>query len=244
MHLIFERGDYDAPVGHALVYFRADDGTVLATYVCVPPIQFDIGSYVPKFLAGAMEGMDLGMGSSMVATPLPPIPEQVESVDYLQSLAARRQDDLVFAGATMVGDPTRLLAETAEAAREYGDLYSNSSVPEAVRQPDAPSQDADAAAYADLSERERLDELTTMTGRLRDALRNRETQPDVERQMRALAGLLPAKYRANELVDAAATPGEQGEKLAMLYLERSYKLFNEEYLDLERIDRDIEAIGG
>jgi hypothetical protein len=60
--------------------------------------------------------------------------------------------------------------------------------------------------------------------------------------MRLLAGTLPAKYRAPQLVAAAETPGERGEKLASLYLQRAYKLYREEYLDLERLDREIDAL--
>ena len=36
--------------------------------------------------------------------------------------------------------------------------------------------------------------------------------------------------------------GRRKPRVAELYLERSYKLFNEDYLDLERIDREIDAL--
>jgi hypothetical protein len=74
MNLIFERGDRDVPSGHALIYFRAEDGAILATYVSVPPIPFNLGKFVPAFLAGAMEGLDLG--SNMVTTRCLPAPKK------------------------------------------------------------------------------------------------------------------------------------------------------------------------
>lgn len=243
MHLIFERGDHDAPVGHALIYFTADDGAVLATYVSVPPIQFDLTQYVPEFLKGAMQGMDLGFGDGVVATPIPPIPEEVPSVEYLQTLAAHRHDDLVYAGGVLRADPMRMAADTAEAARSYGELYTAPPVPEtAVSAAEGP---VDASApFPGMSEGEILNELTVLIGRLRDALREGRPDPEVEQRMRRLAQMLPSKYRATELVDAAMEPGERGQQLAGLRLERCYKLFNEDYLDLPRIDREIEAIGG
>ncbi|HZS93673.1 MAG TPA: hypothetical protein VFA78_02665 [Chloroflexota bacterium] len=240
MNLIFERGDRDHPVGHALVYFRANDGSLVATYVTVPPIQFDLSSYMPGFLAGAMQGMDLG--ESMTATPIPPIPETIDDIEYLQSLAGWRHDDLVFAGGTMTGDPMRLAAEAAEAARQYGDLYRNAGTPQPAAPPEEVHSDADRERFTSMSESDKLNELTRLTGRLRDVVGNGGSDEDLEHQMRVLADLLPAKYRARELVDAATQPGERGQRLAELHLERCYKLHNEEYLDLERIDREIQAI--
>ena len=93
MQLIFERGDRDLPVGHALIYFRDEHDSVVATYVSVPPIKFDLTSYLPGFMTGAMQGMDLG--NAMVAAPMPPIPEQVPSVGVSAGsggAAARRPD--------------------------------------------------------------------------------------------------------------------------------------------------------
>jgi hypothetical protein len=240
MNLIFERGNREAPVGHALVYFTGNDGTILATYVSVPPIKFDISKFVPGFMAGVVQGMDLM--DLMVATPMPPIPEVIPGVDYLQSLATRRADDLVYAGGTMGGDEMRLAAEVAEAARQYGEMY-NASAGIPVSSPEQPAQDdGDLLRFAEMSEGDKLNELTILTGRVRDSLLSGTADPEVEHQMQALASTLPAKYRAADLVTAALTPGERGQRLADLYLQRSYKLFHEEYLDLERIDREIDAI--
>lgn len=239
MNLIFQRGTRELPVGHALIYFQGNDGSTLATYVSVPPIPFDLSKFVPGFLAGAMEGMDLG--NAMVATPIPPIPEPVTSPEYLRALAERRQDDLVFAGGTMAGDPMRLAAETAEAARLYGELYGSSAQVPAAVPPTAPAA-AEGMEYAGLSDLERIAELSSLTGLMRDSVASGAPDEAIERRMRALAAALPAKYRAGELIHAAALPGPTGQRLAELYLERAYKLHREEYLDLERIDREIEAM--
>jgi hypothetical protein len=243
MQLIFERGDRDLPVGHALIYFRDEQDVVVATYVSVPPIKFDLTSYLPGFMTGAMQGMDLG--NAMVAAPMPPIPEQVPSAEYLQALAERRRDDLIFAGAVNRSNPMQVAAETSEAAREYADLYVGSQLPEEeVAAPESSHEEADVMRYGGLSEQEKLNELSMMTGRLRDSIQRGSADPEIEQQMRALAQTLPQKYRVSEVLAAASVPGERGQRLAQLHLERCYKLYNEDYLDLERIDREIDAVGG
>lgn len=243
MQLIFERGDRDLPVGHALIYFRDEHDDIVATYVSVPPIKFDLTSYLPGFMTGAMQGLDLG--NAMVAAPMPPIPEQVPGIGYLQALAERRRDDLVYAGAVNRSNPMQVAADTAEAAREYGERYGASQLPADDPESSPPEpEDSDTVRYRSLSEGEKLNELSMLTGRLRDSLRGGAPDPQIEGQMRALATTMPEKYRVGEVLRAASIPGERGQRLAQLHLERCYKLYNEDYLDLERIDREIDAVGG
>ena len=141
----------------------------------------------------------------------------------------------------MAADPGRLMVDAQEAAQAYGDLYSASPMPE--RGVPAAPREVETSRFREMSESELLHELTNLTGRLRDSLQNGSPDSEIERQMRQLAETLPAKYRGQAMVEAALMPGERGQKLAELYLERSYKLYNEDYLDLERLDREIEAVG-
>ena len=105
-------------------------------------------------------------------------------------------------------------------------------------------EDPDVLRYSGMSEGDKLNELSMLTGRLRDSIRRGEADPEIERQMQALAQTMPHKYRVGEVLAAAVIPGERGQRLAQLHLERCYKLYNEDYLDLERIDREIDAVGG
>ncbi|MGH2442399.1 MAG: hypothetical protein ACRDFX_04475 [Chloroflexota bacterium] len=244
MSLQFIRGDSVAPVGHALIYFHADD-VVLATYVSVPPIKFDLSAYMPGFLATAMQGMDLG--ESMVATPIPPIPEEVAGEDYLKSLAERRQDDLIYAGVTMRSDPMRLAAETAELARSYGELYETAykaTADDVASESRAAPRPSEIVRFEGMTQLEQLNELSALTGRMLDSVGAGTPDLDVERQMRALSDVLPAKYRISDLLEDVHQAQPDGQRLAKLYIERAYKLYNEDYLDLERIDKEIEAIHG
>jgi hypothetical protein len=243
MSLQFERGNRDAPVGHALIYFRADTGPILAAYASIPPIPFDPSKYLPGIFAGMMQGMDLS--EAALVMPTPPVPEEVESVEYLHVLAEQRQDDLLYGGTVSLTNPMQLAEVLQLVAREYAEAY-RAAMPAIVRevQSTVSAPDRDAAArspFASMGEQERLKELTMLTGRLQDSLPT-GVDPEVETQMRALADLLPPKYRANELLEAAHVAGDRGRKLAGLYLERAYKLYNEDYLDLERLDREIDAL--
>jgi hypothetical protein len=238
MNLIFERGDRNAPVGHALLYFLNGPASVYACYVIVPPIGFDPTEFTPPALAPLLQGLDLGQMT--MATPMPPIPQEVQSVDYLRALAGRRGDDLIFGGSIVVQSPAMLIPSVGEAAGAYGELYQASTLPDAsVPLPPALVPDR----YEGMSESDRINELTALTGRLRDSVRNGRVDTSLLDEMRDLTASLPAKYRGSQIIKAAQEPGERGQHLAQLYLERCFKLLQEDYLDLERIDREIDAAG-
>jgi hypothetical protein len=237
MNLIFERGSAEAPAGHALIYFRSGEDAVYASYLIVPPITFDPTDFTPPALAPLLQGLDLG--STMTATPMPPLPQVVSSVEYLMALAERRLDDLIFAGNIVVSSAALLMPEIAEVASQYGELYQQSSVPEAQ----SPVPVPDVSHFEGLSEPDKIRELTSLVGQLRDAIKSGRGETEVVDKMRLLAESLPAKYRVLQLVKAAQRPGDEGQRLAELYLERCYKLLNEDYLDLERIDHEIDALG-
>ena len=86
MRATFERGDPSAPRGHALVYFRDshDPDRIRASYLVIAPIEMDLAKYVPPMFAGQLSGM---MPSGPTALPLPPVPEEIESLAWLERLA-------------------------------------------------------------------------------------------------------------------------------------------------------------
>ncbi|HLQ34189.1 MAG TPA: hypothetical protein VK457_16010, partial [Chloroflexota bacterium] len=58
-------------------------------------------------------------------------------------------------------------------------------------------------------------------------------------RMHLLAKHMPAKYWAERLIEAANTPGEAGGHLSQLYLERGYKLLDEDYAAVAQLDEQI-----
>src|SRR4051794_19231759 len=124
MQLAFERGDPKRPRGHAVVFFRSssDPKTILASYVVVPPISMDFSKFIPPMFAAQLPGI---MPSGPQVFPLPPIPEKVESMAFVEALAASREDDLVNCGTADPMDIQRLLTLMSDVAGEYGKLYEN-----------------------------------------------------------------------------------------------------------------------
>lgn len=250
MDLMFERGDPDAPRGHALIYFRdaSDAGVVAATYVILLPVTVDLQKYVPPFLAGQIPGGDEG---GLSAFAFPPAPEAVESRDWVLSTADARGDDVIYGGERPLSDPMALMGAVAEIVEEYGDRYdarAGEPAPSSGPDPEAalPAAAVDDVVYAMMSEADRLTELTKLTGRLRFAIEggDRETAADANAHMRAVALHMPGNRRIDQLIEAAADPSEDSSKVAQLLLERAYALYREDYLRVKALDEEITAASG
>lgn len=233
MDLRFELGDPESPCGHALIYFGSSQGSeVLATYAVVLPIAVNLEKYVPPAFASLIQTGDGGIAG---ATPMPPVAEEVESVEWLRALADARHDDLVDAGVLYSTELPNVVQMTQEAAAAYAALYNN-------RAPiDIGLTSQSLNGYADLTDGERLSEMTKLVGRLRDSLGTPEGDSILD-ELRQLAATLPSKYRSEELLEWAATPGVTGQQLATLHLQRSYRLLNEEYLEVADIERQIKEL--
>jgi hypothetical protein len=249
MQLAFERGDPKRPRGHAVVYFRAaaDPQTILASYVVVPPISMDFSKFIPPMFAAQLPGI---LPSGPQVFPLPPIPEKVESMAWVEALAASREDDLIDCGTVDPMDIQRLLTLMTEVANEYGQLYENRP-PTEVASPPAPSDDSPVSSVdvddlfmSLMSDSEKVNRIAKMTGTVRYAVEGKdeallkETVQEMERVGRHLA----FRYRVADLIAAASDPKPENGKLAELLLERCYKLAAEEYDALKALDAEIEAL--
>jgi hypothetical protein len=250
MRLVFERGDERSPKGHALIYFRDTDSQgVLATYLVIPPITIDFSKYLPPMFAGQGMAANLAEASSIV--PLPPVPEAVASLQQLEVLAQQRDDDLVLAGDATAGQVEQLLTYTTEAAQLYFHLYQDYSrtFPETpaleTTEVSIEGPSAEELTFALMGERERLGELSKLTGALRYAVdgSDQNLADETAAKMRLLAKHMPAKYWAEKVIDAASKPSEAGGQLTQLYLDRCYKLLEEDYSSVAKLEEEISAIG-
>ncbi|HEX2988722.1 MAG TPA: hypothetical protein VHS06_11200 [Chloroflexota bacterium] len=249
MLLTFERGDSQRPKGHALLYFRSwtDRSTVFATYLIVPPIAVELTKYIPPMFAGQFQQMGLGAGGISVF-PYPPIPERVESHALLQRLAGARDDDLVDGGSVDASSPERLLQAASEAAAQYFQQFSSymesvptETAPEALPEEGSSSVDVNEILYGLMSERDRLAELAKLSGQLRYAVSSNDPSllEETVAEVHRLAKFLPEKYRVEQVVKAAQRTGGQGDRLTQLYLDRAYKLIDEDYQAVKRIEDEI-----
>jgi hypothetical protein len=256
MSIQFLRGDPQAPKGHAIFIARSTTNprTVLATYCIVPPMPLSLAKYLPSFLASQLPPEDLQDATNVPVMPIPPMLEEGSTLERLQMLAERRDDDMCEIGTINPKDEGARMQLVAQGCQEYGQLYVNYASTFAQTPFLAPVEDEAPLALDDLdaeelliqtmTDRQRLTELGKLVGEARYALEghNARSLQDTRQRMRRVADPLAEKYRSTELMAAAFEPGERGARLAELYLERGYKLLDEEYADIPRIERAIREL--
>jgi len=254
MQLKFDLGDPQAPRGHAIVYAHAgeDRSHILATYCVVLPIQFSIGKFLPPMLAGQLPLEGLQDPEAMSVVPIPPILEDAPALAHLHLLAERRGDDLCDIGTIFIRDDGQRMSYAAEACQSYAQLFAEyvqrwpSVADELPASESTPLDDlnVEEVLAGVLSERDRLTDLARMVGQARYARDGHDQRllDEVTQSMRRLARTLPEKYRANQLVDVLSRSDATSSRLAELYVQRAYKLADEEYADIPAIDSEIRAL--
>ncbi len=254
MDMRFLRGDPNAPKGHVIFIARSTNNprVVFCTYCIVPPTPLSLTKYLPSFLAAQLPPEELREANNVNVMPIPPMLEEGSSLEHLQMLAERRSDDLCDIGPINPKDEVARMQVVAEGCQEYGQLYfsytqtfdkiSSSATLAELDEP-TPLDDLDAADLLaqTMTDRERLTELGKLVGMARYANGGHDTEllQETRHKMLRMSARLADKYRANELTNAAFDASERGAKLAQLYLERGFKLLDEEYQDIPRIERAI-----
>lgn len=253
VQLRFERGDAATPRGHAILYARAGGGSgaYLATYCVVLPIAFSMAKYLPPMLSGQIPSEALS-GDGLSVVPIPPMLEDVADLDELRATAERRDDDLCDLGTLLLSDDSQRLLYATQASQEYGMLYArfrerwpSEPSPQQERAP-VDEVDVDEVVAAILPERARLTEMARLISQARYAIEvgDRPSLETAERELRRLAKSLPAKYRADRLMEAALRTDIAGPRLAELYLQRGFKLADEDYIGIPPLDQQIRELQG
>ncbi|MCL5108396.1 MAG: hypothetical protein M1401_05965 [Chloroflexi bacterium] len=245
MDLDFERGSSAEPKGHALIYFRTpqDPSAVLASYLIIPPVPMNLARYMPPMFAAGMPAQGV---QALGAVPLPPVPEAfADGRGALARLAEARGDDLLDGGTLDPEDAQRGLLLVSEAARQYQQLYEDylRRLP-APELEEAGTVDVSDVLFSLMTERQRLGELAKLAGKLRYAVEGRDARQVAEtaREMEALGKHVPEKYRVGEVIAAAQEPGQRGERLSQLYIDRCYRLAEEDYAGLRQIEEEIKKL--
>ncbi|HEY1297278.1 MAG TPA: hypothetical protein VGJ60_29720 [Chloroflexota bacterium] len=251
--LTFHAGDPDRPRGHALVFFRDGDAPddVWATYLVVAPIKMDLGKYIPAAFASQLSGQLSAAAPS--AYPLPPVPEKFEGgLEALERLAALRADDLIDGGTLRMSDPLYALQPVTDIGAQYAEKCS-SYLATAAELPAAPTDeppartadvDVDELLLQVMPDREKVGRLARLTGTLRYAVEGGDTRliDETVADMQRVSRHLSDKYRPVELIEAARSQDPRSAQLAELFLERCYRLVDEDYAALADIDRRIDAL--
>jgi len=245
MSLSFEQGSQHQPRGHAILYFRSASD-VMATYIIVLPLQVDFTKYIPPLMANQVKDAGLEQFSAFA---MPPVPESVGSYEALEDLARNRGDDLIYGGAIPADDFMQSAQLVNEAVQSYAQIYREHIwTPQAGGTEQghsaAPGLSVGEVVYSLMSEQDKLSELTKLVGKTRFAVEGKDTHQleETEAEMRTLARHLPDGFQVPRLIEAARLSLEQGPRLAELYLERCYKLRNEDYLGLKAVEEAIQGL--
>ena len=258
MDIRFLHGNQQAPKGHAIFFARStsDPRVIFCTYCIVPPTPLSLAKYLPPWMAAQLPAEELRDAANVNVMPIPPMLEEGSSLEHLQMLAERRDDDLCDIGTINPRDEGARMQKVAEGCQEYGQLYlsytmtfdQGSTALPVAEQDDADSPlddlDAEELLIQTMTDRERLTELGKLVGMARYALEGHDNDllQDTKHKMQRIAGRLADKYRTFELTNAAMDASERGARLAELYLERGFKLLDEEYADIPGIERAIKEL--
>jgi hypothetical protein len=201
------------------------------------------------------------MGGGMSVVPIPPMLEDISDIDELRQMAEVRGDDLCDIGTIALSDDSQRLIFATEACTEYGQLYARykdrwpaptAGTPRATSSESAGSPapldevDVDEVVTALLPERARLTEMSRLIGQARYALDVRDVRglDQAAHELQRIGRTLPEKYRADRLVAAALRNDTEGPRLAELYLQRAFKLADEDYINIPPLDQQIRSLEG
>jgi len=255
MMLQFLRGNAQAPKGHAILFARSTQNprVVYCTYCIVPPIPLSLAKYLPSFLAAQLPPEDLQDATSMNVVPIPPMLEEGKSLEHLETLAEHRDDDLCEIGSINPQDEAARMQRVVDACQEYGQMYftyastfAETSGISAAETDFVPLDDLDAEDLfiETMSDRQRLAELGKLIGGARYALDGHDEHEldETRRKMQRIARSLADKYKSQDLIDAAVDASARGSRLAQLYLERGFKLLDEQYAEIPHIEQEIREL--
>ena len=249
MDFTFEKGSEQSPRGHALIYFHnsQDASELLATYMIVFPILTDVSKYVPPFLLNQIGEMG---ANELSAFAFPPAPEPMADFEAIEKLAEIRQDDIIYGGSINATDVITMIGTVNEAISWYSDLWERYAQPErAIEVVDGDDEaevglSVNDVLYGLMSDQDKLNELTRLVGRLRDAVNSGDMSLAAETrgEIIALGRHLPDNHQVSRLANAAGSEGENAARLTSLYLQRCFHLTSEEYVMLGQVEDEIRSI--
>ncbi len=257
MLLNFIQGNKNTPRGHAVVLARNSAGAVkvFATYCVVLPISFSLGKYLPAFMAGQFSDAAPELAGSVNAMPLPPLLEEVPDIEVLLKIAELREDDVIEYLTSSLDSDIQKMELASQICNEYGQLYITYIKENAnnvlttnysAKLDESPEESGsiDFTLLSPANDRDELGEVAKLVGRMRDAITtsNKSLVEETRVALMDKKDHLSVKYRILDLIQAAQIPGEKGEKLANLYIQRAYKLLEEDYASIPKIEEEIRSL--
>jgi hypothetical protein len=134
----------------------------------------------------------------------------------------------------------------AEAGQSYAEDFRAylAAAPRLEPVPATSDLDVDRLLLQMLSAREKIARLARLVGTLQYAVEGSDQQLAAETvsDMQSLGQLLEEKYWAAELIATAQGRGDGEKRLTQLYIERCYRLADEDYAALAELDSQISAL--
>lgn len=243
MDLTFEHGDHAHPKGHAIIYFRAGS-EILVSYIVILPLMVDFAKYIPPVLASQVNAQGMEQFSAFA---IPPIPENVHSYEFIDELARSRGDDLIAGGNVIENDSLGAAQSVNDAVEAYTKLYHDRATPTPeMTHIESNSSDLNVGEvlFSMMSEKDKLGELAKLVGKLQFAIEGNDSLllREVESEIHAFTRHLPENYHVSRLIEVAKESVNPGLKLAQLYLERCYKLADNDYVGLQEVETAIDEL--
>ena len=191
------------------------------------------------------------------AFSLPPVPEEVESWDYLKRLSDSRSDDLVCGGTVPTSDLPEMMQMAGDAVQEYERLWRESqpeqAQPAIIDAPGTASQEAttdqsfnvNEVLYGLMNDNDRLQELAKLVGKLRFAIDGRDSslQEETCEEITAVARHMPPDYQVDRLLSSMLEPHPANAAiLTQLYLDRCYRLLEGDQSGVQELEERIRSL--
>lgn len=251
MNLEYVLGDPSRPRGHALLYFSQSNVqiSVLATYIVVLPSSVDVTKYMPPILAPQVTA---GVMTNLSSFAFPPVPEEFESHLSIQQIADSRGDDLLFGGEVPSNDTAELLGKVNELVEQYASAYSTyinsiatdeSGIDQYTTFVNDTLQVTDVL-YEFMDLQQKLGELTTILSKMRLALESDDQAllAECKGEISILGKYVPRDFQLHRIADLTTVRSNASQKLAQAYVDRCYKLAQEDYLGLQEVDAYIASM--
>jgi hypothetical protein len=182
------------------------------------------------------------------------VPEKFEGgLAALDRVAELRSDDLIDGGTLRMTDPLYALQPVTDIGAQYAERCASFFASSAAEAESAVAErqggarggvDVDDLLLQVMPDREKVGRLARLTGTLRYAIGGGDTRQidETVSEMQRVARHLSDKFRPTELIAAARSPEPRAAQLAEVYLERCYKLLDENYAALADLDTRIDQL--
>ena len=242
MSLSFEIGDEYSPRGHAIIYYTSGVKYFMA-YIVINPISFDFTKFMPPVISSQINTEDM---AGFSAFALPPVPEEIpDGYDFIKELAVSRSDDLIYGGAFNESNLIESAQSVNNQVENYSELYKKSQNSNSTSIPES-SEDLNVqnVMLSLMSEKDKLSEISKLIGKLQFAVEGKESDQiqETEFEIQNISSYFPEEYKIGSILHLVKNNSLNSSKLIQLYIERCYKLADNDVDGVLLLDKAIDEM--